>query len=104
MQSDHVHGLRAIADQYAGALRDVLGEALVSVVLFGSVARGEATATSDIDLLVVAEDLPPGRLARQDRIRAADEAIQVALQLLRRQGIFTDVHVLLKSPAEAVRL
>ena len=34
------------------------GSRLVSLVLFGSVARGDARETSDIDLLVVARDLP----------------------------------------------
>jgi predicted nucleotidyltransferase len=31
---------------------------LVSIVLFGSVARGEARPTSDVDVLLVAEPLP----------------------------------------------
>jgi len=35
-----------------------LGDRLVSLVLFGSVARGQATADSDVDLLVVAEGFP----------------------------------------------
>lgn len=35
-----------------------LGERLVSIVLFGSVARGQAGPTSDIDVLVVAEGFP----------------------------------------------
>ncbi len=37
---------------------DLLGPRLVSMVLFGSVARGDARASSDIDLLVVADDQP----------------------------------------------
>jgi predicted nucleotidyltransferase len=35
-----------------------LGPRLVSIVLFGSCARGDATAASDIDVLVVAEGFP----------------------------------------------
>ena len=34
------------------------GEQLVSVVLFGSWARGEARAESDIDLLIISEHFP----------------------------------------------
>jgi predicted nucleotidyltransferase len=34
------------------------GDRLVSIVLFGSVARGQAGPASDIDLLLVAKDLP----------------------------------------------
>jgi len=37
-------------------LKARLGEGLVSAVLFGSVARGEAKEGSDLDLLVVLED------------------------------------------------
>jgi|SRR5919197_2848191 predicted nucleotidyltransferase len=40
------------------------GDNLVSVVLFGSCARGTATPDSDIDLLIVAADLPNDRLER----------------------------------------
>ena len=34
------------------------GERLISLVLFGSVARGDSRPSSDIDLLVIAEGLP----------------------------------------------
>lgn len=37
---------------------EMLGPRLVSLVLLGSVARGDARSDSDIDLLIVAEDLP----------------------------------------------
>ncbi|MEM4724701.1 MAG: nucleotidyltransferase domain-containing protein [Candidatus Hadarchaeum sp.] len=46
------------------ALQQGLGDNLVAVVLFGSRARGEATAGSDWDLFVLARDLPPGPLQR----------------------------------------
>ena len=49
------------ATAYARLLEEELQENLVAVILFGSVARGEATAGSDIDLLVVCETLPAGR-------------------------------------------
>lgn len=42
-------------------LKRYLKENLVSIVLFGSVARGEAGEGSDIDLLVVAKDFEPFR-------------------------------------------
>ena len=39
-------------------LRETLGEKLISVALFGSYARGDSHPGSDIDLLVIAEQLP----------------------------------------------
>ena len=46
-------------------VREVLGDTEVTVYLFGSWARGEATPGSDIDLAVESRTpLPPGLLAR----------------------------------------
>lgn len=42
------------------AARQVYGGRLLSLVLFGSVARGTAGPSSDVDLLLVAEPLPAG--------------------------------------------
>jgi predicted nucleotidyltransferase len=49
------------------------GQDLVSVVLFGSWARGEARAESDIDLLVISKHFPGSRL---DRHRDMFEAVK----------------------------
>lgn len=95
--------LRGLAREYAEAVEALLGESLVSVVLFGSVARGEATPLSDIDVLVVAEGLPPDRWARRDRLEPATEALRPRLDALRAQGILTDILALYKTPAEASR-
>lgn len=49
---------RDIPQQAVEAFRAALGADLVAVVLFGSRARGEASAESDWDLLVIARSLP----------------------------------------------
>ncbi len=93
--------LRQLAVDYTRALERLLGESLVSVVLFGSVARGEATSLSDIDLLVIARDLPRGRLARQERLSAADDLLAPQVEELRKQVVLTDFSPVLKTPEEA---
>jgi uncharacterized protein len=49
-----VEGLARAVDAWASRL----GSRLISIALFGSIARGSATEASDIDLLVVVEGLP----------------------------------------------
>ncbi len=57
-----ISGVTPASGEWQGtvtALRKKFGDSLLGVVLFGSVARGEATESSDIDLLiVVASDVP----------------------------------------------
>jgi len=46
--------LKPIVDR----IRDKLGEDVLSIVLFGSMTRGDFTASFDIDVLVIARNLP----------------------------------------------
>ncbi|MBI4788203.1 MAG: nucleotidyltransferase domain-containing protein [Chloroflexi bacterium] len=60
------HGPDKLLRALARALFDYFGHNLVSVVLFGSYARGQARPRSDLDLYVIAENLPrrlPDRVA-----------------------------------------
>lgn len=56
--------MRDAVERWLAALRARFGGDLVSVVVFGSRARGEARLDSDIDLLVVARDLPSDHTER----------------------------------------
>ena len=47
--------LEKIIQDYASGLRDVYGEKLIRVTLFGSYARGDFTDASDIDVLIVVD-------------------------------------------------
>ena len=58
-----------IPEQTASALKAGLGHRLVAVILFGSRARGEASASSDWDMLVIAEDLPKKVFERRALLR-----------------------------------
>lgn len=96
--------LRRLADRYAGLLVSTLGERLVSIVLFGSVARGDASATSDIDLLIIATDLPAGQIARKRLLASADAAFEDDLAEVERSGIDTRLARIVRTPPEAARV
>jgi len=52
--------------------KKVLGD--VEVVPFGSIVEGKATATSDLDILVIVKDLPRSALTRAQIISKIEEA------------------------------
>jgi predicted nucleotidyltransferase len=84
----------------AVAARQVYGDRLVSVVLYGSVARGTMRHDSDIDLLIVARDLPAGRLNRVKEFEAVEEAVGEELRRAASRGIHTSLSPVLKTPEE----
>lgn len=58
------------------ACREVYGDRLVALCVFGSWARGVATPESDLDILVVAHPLPRGRMKRLDEFDAVERATE----------------------------
>ena len=94
--------LRLLARKYAEIARETLGDDLVSVVLFGSVARGEATPTSDIDILLVVRGLPAkGAFKRRAVIEPVRERITEDLESLWQKGVYVDFVEVLYTPEEA---
>jgi len=75
INEDHytIRPLRVLLDPVAAlreAVRGVVGSNVDAVILFGSVARGEATADSDVDLVVLASPGWDERTELEDVIRA----------------------------------
>lgn len=64
--------------RYVEAFGRRFGADLVSVVLFGSRARGEAKPESDIDVLIVIRGLPRRRFERYEGMRALAEQVSEA--------------------------
>jgi predicted nucleotidyltransferase len=88
--------LRADLDRYVEVLRSRFGADLVSVVLFGSRARGEERPESDVDVLIVVRGLPRKRFERYGGIR--DVARQVSSEFA------VDAAPILLTPEEAQRV
>ncbi len=84
-------------------LREFYGDRLVSVAVFGSVARGTQRPDSDIDLLVVCNSLPSGRMRRIAEFEVAEKRLGPVLSNLSLQGISTCLSPVLKTPAEVQR-
>ncbi|MEI5674967.1 MULTISPECIES: nucleotidyltransferase domain-containing protein [unclassified Nocardioides] len=65
--------LRALLDPIASlraAVSEAVGSEVEAVLLFGSIARGEATEASDVDLAVIAAASWGGRVELEDTVRA----------------------------------
>ncbi len=75
-----------------------LGPRLVSIVLFGSLARGDAAAGSDIDLLVVARGFPRRLSARREELLALYAPVGHARHLPA-----VEWNIVAKTPEEAQR-
>jgi hypothetical protein len=58
-----------LKEKIVKTFKDYLGDSLVSIVLFGSHARGDARKASDYDLFIVANKLPESPLKRTMFIR-----------------------------------
>lgn len=76
------------------------GSRLISVAVFGSVGRGTPRPDSDIDLLVVADPLPQGRLARSDDFAAVDAAMASHLSRAHEVGLHPSISAVFKTPDE----
>jgi len=91
---------QAILDALREACLEVYGMRLASVAVFGSVARGTMRPDSDIDLLLVVEDLPAGRMPRVREFEAVERRLHPLLAESTRHGIHTTLSPILKTPRE----
>ena len=75
------------AEAFATALRQRLGDDLLSVVLYGSVARGAAHPESDIDLLIVWRNAPSSYYERLALVLDVSEQIESAPEALALRAV-----------------
>lgn len=93
-------GFSRLVARAAEELQQHYGDRLVSVAVFGSVGRGTPSPFSDVDLLIVAEPLPRGRLARVAEFQDVEEKLEPILRELADRGIRTELSPVFKTPSE----
>lgn len=77
------------------------GDRLISLVIFGSVARGTYRNDSDLDILLVIDGLPKGRMRRIAEFMEIEKKLEPRLISLKKEGIYTELSPILKTPQEA---
>ena len=95
----HEHVESLLAD-LRSEVRRHYGDRLVSLVVFGSMGRGTPRPDSDLDALIVADDLPNGRIARVQEFAPVEAALGPRLSDGRRAGFFTECSPVFKTPQE----
>ena len=89
-----------ILDQLPAELLAHYGERLVTCAVFGSVGRGTPREGSDIDLLVVARDLPSGRMRRMEEFLPVEERLDHLLATCAGEDGPATLSPVLKTPDE----
>jgi hypothetical protein len=93
-------GYEDLAHELRDRLKSGLGDSLVSVAIFGSVVRGEARPSSDLDVLIVVRRLPPGVTARLELVDDAQGPVEAKLRSRYSDAVVAPV---LRTPEEVER-
>lgn len=100
-------GLHARFDELLLALREAClsyyGDRLVALAVYGSVGRGTPRPDSDIDILVVADTLPDGRVRRVAEFGDVERRLTPAVARARQDGLSPEWSPILKTPAEVAQ-
>ena len=81
-----------------------LGNNLVSVVVYGSVARKTTRKNSDIDLLIIADSLPKSRMKRQELFLEIEKPLESMISDLWDKGFYMDFSPVILSVEEALKI
>lgn len=100
VNSEFTSLIERLLTELKAACLNVYGESLVSLAVFGSVGRGTPRPDSDVDLLIVANSLPNGRLRRMESFRAVEGALQPIAAEFESKGLNLVLSPVIRLPAE----
>ncbi len=95
---------RTIIDRLLHELLGMFNGKLRSLVIYGSVARGDYRKDSDIDILLIIDELPKSRLERTRLFIKVEEKMDRILDELLDKGYKISFSPIIKTPEEAQRL
>lgn len=67
---------RELEDRLLSEIRSFYGRRIISVVVFGSIARETQNFDSDIDILIIAKGLPDGRIKRIREFESVEDKVE----------------------------
>lgn len=82
------------------AIRSFYGTRLLAVAVYGSLGRRTPRPDSDIDLFLVIDPLPDGRMPRVDEFAAVEKALAGPLEAARTRGVSTCLSPVFRTPEE----
>ena len=99
-----------IKEPYATLLNNMLEimkeefkDDLISVVVYGSVARGDNRNDSDVDLLIIMKNLPKDSMLKRIRLFETKVEDKLNLDEYWKMGYYISLSPVLKTPEEAER-
>ncbi|WP_221290379.1 nucleotidyltransferase domain-containing protein [Stygiolobus caldivivus] len=92
---------RSLLEKLVNLMKEKLGDDLVSVVVFGSIARGDYRRDSDIDLFIVIKNLPKTVTERVILFDQFEVMLEGDLERLMDDGYYVTFSPILKTPEEA---
>ncbi|MEM1986312.1 MAG: nucleotidyltransferase domain-containing protein [Nitrososphaeria archaeon] len=104
-------GIEHIMEPYRSLMEDLLNalilvfkDNLVSVIIYGSVARGQTRKDSDLDLFIVVDDLPASRFERNAMFYEAEKVVEKRLDELFNKGYAISLSPILRTSNEAMKI
>jgi len=93
---------QVIIDLLVKEVKNFYKDRLITLVIFGSVGRDSFRPDSDIDFLIIADDLPRGRMARINEFLKVEKKIEPLINSLKKQGINTYLSPVIKQKDEVL--
>ena len=94
---------KSLLEKFTKLLQEEFQDKLISVVLYGSIARGDNRKDSDIDLLLVIKDLPKTITERVILFDKVERKLDDDIMRLMDEGYYVTFSPILKTPEEAMR-